>query len=72
MREVHSGCCGFVGGVGPDAIFALGSDDRNWAEVAVGLEAVQDTWRLNVAAETTVGRDDVENRSYRAAVSVRF
>jgi len=62
----------FVGGVGPDAIFALGSDDRNWAEVAVGLEAVRDTWRVTVAAETTLGRDDVETRSYRAAVSVRF
>lgn len=62
----------FVGGVGPDAVFALGSHDRNWAEVGVGLEAIRDTWRFTVAAETTVGRDDVETQSYRAAVSVRF
>ena len=62
----------FVGGVGPDVVFALGSDDKDWAEVGVGLEAVQDDWRFTVAAETTLGRDDVETQSYRAAVSVRF
>lgn len=62
----------FVGGVGPDVVFALGSDDKDWAEVGVGLEAIQDDWRFTVAAETTVGRDDVETQSYRAAISVRF
>jgi len=62
----------FVGGLGPDVVFALGSDDKDWAEVGVGLEAIQDNWRFTVAAETTLGRDDVETQSYRAAVSVRF
>ena len=62
----------FVGGVGPDAVFALGSDDRDWAEVGVGLEAIQNNWRFTVAAETTLGRDDVETQSYRAAATIRF
>lgn len=62
----------FVGGVGPDVVFALGSDDKDWAEVGVGLEAIQDDWRFTLAAETTLGRDTVETQSYRAAVSVRF
>ncbi|HWQ86645.1 autotransporter domain-containing protein [Brevundimonas sp.] len=62
----------FVGGVGPDAVFALGSQDRNWIEVGVGLEAIRDVWRFTVAAETTLSRDDVENRSVRAAASIRF
>ncbi len=62
----------FVGGVGPDAIFALASDDKDWFEVGVGIEAIRDTWRLTVGAESTVGRDNVESQSYRAAVSFRF
>jgi uncharacterized protein YhjY with autotransporter beta-barrel domain len=62
----------FVGGVGPDAIFALASDDSAWAELGIGLDAIRDTWRLTLAAETTVGRSDVENRSYRAEVAFRF
>ncbi|MDP3801048.1 autotransporter domain-containing protein [Brevundimonas sp.] len=62
----------FVGGVGPDALFALASDDSDWAEVGLGLDAIRDTWRVTVAAETTLGRSDVENRSYRAEVAFRF
>lgn len=70
--EASSFGANFVGGVGPGVVFALGGDDKDWAEVGVGLEAIQDNWRFTVAAETTLGRDDVENRSYRAAVSVKF
>lgn len=62
----------FVGGVGPDVVFALGSDDQDWAEVGLGLEAIHDAWRFTVAADTTLGRTDVETQSYRAAVSVKF
>lgn len=62
----------FVGGVGPDALFALASDDQDWFEVGVGLEAIRDTWRFTVGAESTLGRDNVESQSYRAAVSFRF
>lgn len=62
----------FVGGVGPDVVFALNSDDSDWAEIGVGLEAIHDTWRFTVAAETTLGRDDVETRSLRAAATIKF
>ncbi|MGV8929542.1 MAG: autotransporter domain-containing protein [Brevundimonas sp.] len=62
----------FVGGTGPDAIFALASDDTDWAEVGVGLEANLENWRLTVAADSTIGRDSIENQSYRASVSFRF
>jgi len=62
----------FVGGVGPDVVFSLGSEDRNWAELGVGLEALHDNWRFTVAAETTVGREDVETRSLRAAATIKF
>jgi uncharacterized protein YhjY with autotransporter beta-barrel domain len=62
----------FVGGVGPDVVFALGSDDKDWVELGLGLEAIQDSWRFTVAADTTLGRSDVETHSYRAAVSVKF
>lgn len=62
----------FVGGVGPDALFALASDDADWAEIGVGLDAIRDTWRVTIAAETTLDRSNVENRSYRAEVAFRF
>ena len=62
----------FVGGVGPDALFALASEDKDWFEVGIGLEAVRDSWRVNVGADSTVERDDIENRSFRASVSFRF
>lgn len=62
----------FVGGTGPDAVFALASDDKDWFEVGVGVESIRDNVRFTVGAETTLGRRDVENQSYRAAVSFRF
>jgi uncharacterized protein YhjY with autotransporter beta-barrel domain len=62
----------FVGGTGPDVLFALASEDRSWAEVGFGLDVIREDWRLTVAAESTIERDDVENQTYRAAVSFRF
>lgn len=62
----------FVGGVGPDVLFALANDDPDWGEIGVGFEAVRDSWRATVGAETTVGRSDLVNRSLRAEVAFRF
>lgn len=62
----------FVGGGGPDALFALTSEDKDWFEVGIGVEAVRDNWRINVGADSTIARDDIENRSLRASVSFRF
>lgn len=61
-----------VGGVGPNAIFALGGDDHDWAELGFGVSGTGENYRFTVAAETTVGRSDVENQTYRASVGFRF
>lgn len=62
----------FVGGLGPDAIFALGSEDRDWAEVRGGLTIRGDNVDLGVSAGTDVFRDDVRTQSYTGSVTVRF
>lgn len=62
----------FVGGTGPNAVFALAGVDHDWGEVGAGLSAGNDMMQVSVAAETTVGRSDVESQSYRASVKVRF
>jgi uncharacterized protein YhjY with autotransporter beta-barrel domain len=62
----------FVGGTGPDVLFALASDDKDWAEVGFGVDMVRDNWSLTVAAESTLMREDVESQTYRAAFAFRF
>lgn len=62
----------FVGGVGPNAAFALAGVDHDWGEVGAGLSAGNEMMQVSVAAETTVGRSDVESQSYRASVKFRF
>lgn len=62
----------FVGGVGPNAVFALAGVDHDWGEVGAGLSAGNEMMQVSVAAETTVGRSDVESQSYRASVKFRF
>jgi uncharacterized protein YhjY with autotransporter beta-barrel domain len=62
----------FAGGVGPYALFPLTSEDKDWVEVGVGLDMVRDNWRLGVAADTTLARDNLENRTIRASASFRF
>ncbi|MES2034565.1 MAG: autotransporter domain-containing protein [Pseudomonadota bacterium] len=62
----------FVGGVGPDVTFALASEDDNWGEIGFGLSAGDDMVKVSVAADTTVGRDDVESQTYRASVKIQF
>jgi outer membrane autotransporter protein len=56
----------FAGGTGPYALFPLTSQDKDWVEIGLGLDVVRDNWRVGVAADTTVARDDIENRSIRA------
>jgi uncharacterized protein YhjY with autotransporter beta-barrel domain len=62
----------FVGGVGPYALFPLTSQDKDWVEIGLGLDVARDNWRVGVAADATLAREDVENRSIRASVSFRF
>ncbi|OYY89628.1 MAG: hypothetical protein B7Y45_11400 [Sphingomonas sp. 28-66-16] len=62
----------FVGGIGPRQAFALFSDDKNWGEVSGGLAYDTGKIELSVAADTTFGRSDVSNQSYRGSVKIRF
>ena len=62
----------FVGGVGPDAIFALTSQDLNWAEVAGGITYGTRKLSVSLGADTTIGRGDVSNQSYRASIKIGF
>lgn len=62
----------FVGGVGPNALFALGAQDKDWGEIGGGLSYTTKDVTLSVGADTTVGRDDISNQSYRAAIKIAF
>ncbi|TXC69341.1 autotransporter domain-containing protein [Sphingorhabdus soli] len=61
----------FVGGVGPNAFFALPGDDQDWAEVGAGISTTGPV-SIGISAETTIGRSDVSYQTYRASVSVKF
>ena len=61
----------FVGGSG-NVLFDLASQDKDWIEVTGGLSIDAGNAEISVAADTTIGRDDVSNQSYRASVKIRF
>ena len=62
----------FVGSVGLPAAFALAGYDKNWFEASAGVAFGSDTFELSLGADTTIGRSDVSNQSYRAAVTFKF
>lgn len=62
----------FVGGNGPNAIFALGGRDRDFGEISGGLTITTGKVDLSVSADTTVSRDDVSNQSYRGTIAFHF
>lgn len=62
----------FVGGSGPDARFLLSSIDRNWFEISGGISYAVGQIELSLAGDTTIGRSDVQNQSYRGAIKFRF
>jgi hypothetical protein len=62
----------FVGGIGPNALFALAGQDKNWAEISAGLTLVGSRVDLSIGADSTVERDDVENQSYKGTIKIRF
>ena len=64
----------FIGGpaIGR-APFALGvGQDRDWVEVSAGLQITTGSVDLDVAADTTIWRNDVRNQTYRASATFRF
>lgn len=62
----------FVGGVGPNAIFALNGRDQNWGELALGFTFGGEKVEFSVGADTTIFRKDVSNQAYRGSVTFRF
>ena len=62
----------FVGGIGPNALFALAGQDKNWGELSAGLTLVGDRVDISVGADTTVERKDVSNQSYKGSIKIRF
>lgn len=62
----------FVGGAGALAPFALVNQDRNWGEVGVGLRYNTGNISFDLAADSTVGRSDVQSQVYSGAVTFRF
>ncbi|MGH6613707.1 autotransporter outer membrane beta-barrel domain-containing protein, partial [Sphingomonas sp.] len=62
----------FVGGVGPNALFAMTGEDNDWAEIGGGIAFGSDKAEFSIGADTTLSRSDVANQSYRASVKLRF
>lgn len=62
----------FVNGVGPQAVFALATTDRDWAEVSGGVTLSTGNVDFSLAAETTIERSDFRNQTYRGALTFRF
>ena len=62
----------FVGGIGPNAAFALVGNDRHWGEISGGIAIDTGNITFSVGADTTIERKDVENQSYRGSIKVRF
>ncbi|VVS97538.1 conserved exported hypothetical protein [Sphingomonas sp. EC-HK361] len=63
----------FAGGFpGNSALFALPGQDKNWGELSAGVSFGGEKVSVSVGADTTVGRESLENQSYRGSISVRF
>lgn len=62
----------FVGGPGPKAIFGLAGTDKDWFEVGGGITFKTGNVDLSIGADTTIGRKDVSNQSYRGSVTFHF
>lgn len=62
----------FVGGGGGNVLFDLAGQDRNWGEISGGLAVDVGQLELSVSADTTIGRSDFNNQSYRVGARIRF
>jgi uncharacterized protein YhjY with autotransporter beta-barrel domain len=62
----------FVGGVGLPAVFALTGTDNDWFEASAGIAFGGENFEISLGADTTIGRSDVSNQSYRGTVTFRF
>jgi hypothetical protein len=62
----------FVGAFTPTANFALFGTDKTWGELGAGMNFNMDRATISLSADTTVGRSDLEARTYRAGISYKF
>ncbi|GAA4760537.1 hypothetical protein GCM10023219_00240 [Stakelama sediminis] len=62
----------FVGGIGPDALFALPATDRDWGEISGGFRIGSERLNLAVSTDFTVGREDITNQTFRGTATIRF
>ena len=62
----------FIGGIGPNALFAVAGADDDWAEISGGLAFTTGKIELSIGADTTVGRNDVTNQSYHGTIKISF
>jgi len=63
----------FVGGVGPNALFAVAGTDRDWGEFSGGIAfSAGKNVELSVGANTTLDRQDVTNQSYHGTIKISF
>ncbi len=61
-----------VGGVGPDALFSLNSQDHDWGEVNGGITVRTGAVDLSLSVQTDVWRKDLNSQSYRGSLAFRF
>lgn len=58
--------------VGLPAVFALTGTDKSWFEASAGIAFGSEKFEVALGADTTIGRSDVSNQSYRGTVTFRF
>jgi uncharacterized protein with beta-barrel porin domain len=63
---------GFVGGGNVVAPFALASSDRNWGEIGGALRYNAGNVSFDIGVDSTIGRGDLDYRSYLGGVTFRF
>lgn len=62
----------FVSGIGPDAGFLLGAQDKRWGEAGLALNYNTGAFAIGAGVETTIGRASAEMQIYRVQGTYRF
>lgn len=62
----------FVGLTTPTSSFAVFGSDESWGEIGASLAFEVDAMTVNVSADTTIARKDIEARTVRAGLSWKF
>jgi hypothetical protein len=62
----------FAQGTGPNANFVLDNADHTWGEVGVNATFGTGALQMNLALDTTIGRDNADAQVIRAGATYRF